>query len=806
MAFRSRPRWNKVWGDIKSNKLRTILVILSIAIGTFAVGVIEESRIRLLEGLDQGYTAAHPFSGAISTAATSTFDDDLVEVLEDVEGVGRVEGQRSANVRLNIGPNTWENLQLRAIDDWDDIGIGKMKLERGKWPPGDKELLIERSALSDMLDFEIEIGDELLIETLDQKRRHIKVVGVVHDLTSRPTFFFGDYNGYITVDTLDWLGESREYTSLRYNVDEAHLKDKEYITEVGMRIRQKIEKSGREVAAIFIPPQPGISPIATFIVSPVIYILGALGILSVLLSGFLVTNTVSALLRQQTRQIGILKAIGGRTSQIMGIYLVLVLLLGMLSFLLAVPLSHATALVFSRFFADFLNFNALEGGLLPRVILLQATVSVGVPLIAALLPIIRGTRLSVREALGDAQPSSYGQGLLDRLMNIVRGLPRPLLLSLRNTFRQKWRLFLTLTTLTLGGAIFISVFSVRASVDNSIELLFETLIRFDVQVNLERPYRIAEVEQEAYQVEGVVGVESSGYIRARRLRADDTESNLLMFSGVPYDTPMIEPKIVAGRWLLPNDGRAMVVSTSFLMEEEDVALGDEITVTFAGRETQWKIVGVFQGLGRSLIAYANYEPFARAIRELGQARQMQIMTSHHDEAFQERVSQTLEEHFRNVGIRVSDAFTATYERTRNERQFGVITMLLLIMAVLIALVGGLGLAGTMSMNVLERTREIGVMRAIGASHWTVMRIIVVEGVLIGLMSWALGSMLSVPLSQYLCYQVGMLFAGGPLLFRFSVAGMIGWLVAVIILSTIASLVPAWNAARVTVRAVLAHDE
>jgi putative ABC transport system permease protein len=127
------------------------------------------------------------------------------------------------------------------------------------------------------------------------------------------------------------------------------------------------------------------------------------------------------------------------------------------------------------------------------------------------------------------------------------------------------------------------------------------------------------------------------------------------------------------------------------------------------------------------------------------------------------------------------------------------------MSVLIAIVGGLGLAGTMSLNVLERTREIGVMRAIGASDMSVLQIVLVEGLLLGIVSWCLGAALALPISKLLSDAVGLTFFNFALEFRFSVGGLLTWLVISMVLAVVASVLPAWNASRLTVRDVLAYE-
>lgn len=799
------PRWKKVLGDMWENKLRALLVVLSIALGVFAVGTIAEARIRMLDGLNGAYRAINPFTGVIGVAPEQAFDDDLIDIIRRLPGVKEAEGRAFANVRLRVAPNEWADLQLRAVPDWDDIRIGKFQIEQGSIPR-DRQMLIERSALSDLSGIELALGDNLLIETPDQRQYNLRLVGTTYDLSAPPAFLFGTYTGYISVNTLEWLGESRDYTQIFFAVDDELLDDPVAINAVATSIRNRIERSGREILVTFLPPNPAQSPIATFILDPLVFLLGAMGILMGFLSGFLVTNTISGLLTQQTRQIGVLKSIGANDWQVASLYLWFVTLFGVIALLVAVPLAHIAAGQFAIFFGRFLNFDPAVTGLLPEVLALQLFLSLGVPVLAALLPILRGTRITIRAAIDGGGSAQYGGNWIDRVLQTVRGVPLALVVSMRNTFRRKGRLVLTMITLTLAGAIFISVASVQASINQSLATLFATLVRYDVEVSFARSYRVARVEQIARQIPGVTDIESVSLVQARRLRPDTSESDAITFYGLDLERTRITPRIVAGRWLLPADENAMVVSANVLNNEADLRIGDMVTLNIKGRETPWQIVGAFQGLGNTQIAYANAEFFGRETREVGQTRQMQIFLSNvNNRTAQEQAAQQIEELFRSQGIRVTNTTTAAARGDFTERQFNIITTMLTIMALLIALVGGLGLAGTMSINVLERTREIGVMRAIGASDTTLIRVILFEGVLIGLISWAIGGLLSFPLSRLLSDQVGVLFTGAPLLYTFAMNGLFIWLVAVVVLSIVASWLPAWNASRLTVREVLAYE-
>ena len=99
-----------------------------------------------------------------------------------------------------------------------------------------------------------------------------------------------------------------------------------------------------------------------------------------------------------------------------------------------------------------------------------------------------------------------GHGLADRLVGNVRCFPRPVLLSLRNTFRRQGRLALTLSTLTLADAIFVSVLSVRASTVRTLDDA-QAYFNYDVELRLNNPYRAERIRAEVGKAPGVAETE-----------------------------------------------------------------------------------------------------------------------------------------------------------------------------------------------------------------------------------------------------------------------------------------------------------
>jgi len=111
----------------------------------------------------------------------------------------------------------------------------------------------------------------------------------------------------------------------------------------------------------------------------------------------------------------------------------------------------------------------------------------------------------------------------------------------------------------------------------------------------------------------------------------------------------------------------------------------------------------------------------------------------------------------------------------------------------------------MGMNVLERTREIGIMRAIGADDRAVMRTVIGEGMVIGIISFVLAVILSFPFTYLLSTIVSLALFQSPIEVVFTYTGYAIWLGLVLVLSAIASILPARNAARLTIREVLAYE-
>ncbi len=811
------PRWRKVLRDLWVNKSRTLLVVLSIAVGVFAVGTVTHMRHLIDEDLRASYAAVNPAQLILYTE--EGFDEAFVTAVRRWEGVREAEGRRSFTVKFRrMDDDEWYPLQIFAIPDYEDIRINKVLPETvfdpdplawpqpAVWPPPERALLLERTSLlmADLgLGRRVAQHDRIVVETPTGKLREIPLAGLCYDFSRVPATFAGQAYGYVTFATLPWLGVADDYNELHLLVT-GDPYDAVQLNARASRIRERVERSGYTVVRVE-TPEPGQLPLdAQF--RAIATILGVLGGFALFLAAFLVINTIAALLSQHVRQIGVMKAVGAQSSDILKMYLSMVVIFGLLALTIAVPLAVFVARHAINITAYFINFRVGDFSLPPRVLALEILVGLLVPVAAAFVPVLNGARLTVREAIASygVGEEGLGSGWFDGLVERLQGLPRPLLLSIRNTFRRKARLWLTLLTLIVAGCVFVAVVSVRSSLDATLAEA-QQYWQFDVQVQFLRPHRIERLEQGARQVPGVVGVESWGTKHVYRLRPDGVESGSIFVVAPPAGSQMLRPQLVTGRWLRPGDTHQIVINNHLWTEEGDLKVGETLVLVFDGREETWEIVGVVQTVAPSPLVYVNYEHFAQVSREAGKASSIQVVTEAHDAESQLNIARALEQHFESRGLRVGARTTAKGEEARNAFLFNVIVTLLLIMAVLMGGVGGLGLAGTMSLNVLERTREIGVMRAVGASDGAVLQIFMVEGVFIGLISWALSVPAAVLVGRWLSDAVGMQFFNIPLTYRFSGRGVLIWLGVVVALAAFSTYFPAQRAVRLSVRETLAYE-
>lgn len=792
-----RPRWQKVWRELWLYRARSTLVILSIAVGVFAVGMIAGAWDILRREMPASYAAVQPASAILYT---SDFDETLLQAVNRLPGVAAAIGRRSVATRAQVDDGSWVRLELNALSSYKAIPVNRIVPVSGAATPADKSVLIERAGLA-LIGYAPE--KEIRLETADNRQRTIRLTGVVYDPSLGPSTFSGTVYGFMNLATLEWLGERKAYNQLYFTVSEER-DNQAHIQAVADAVRQKVQKAGVRVFVAWVPT-PGEHPTHD-IVEGVLFLLAALGVTSLIVSSFLVITTVSAMVTQQTRQIGIMKALGADEGQLRQLYQGLILVYGGLAALLAIPLAAAAAILLTRFVAGLLNFDIVSYRIHPLVFLLESLVGLVTPLLASWLPIRRGAQMPVRTALDSraAGAAAVQAGRLEQVLGRLPFFTRPFRLAFRNTFRRKGRLVLALLTLALGIATSMAIFSIDSSVQRTVATVSQTW-RHDATIYFEQSYLAARAMQLVQKGPGVVKVEA-WYTRPVRIqRANGTESDDIQVMAPPAQTALFQPILLAGRWLTATDEAQVVINAQLWDQEPTLAVGQPITVKLNERNVTWTIVGIVRGALDGPRLYLNYQPFVYALRTVGETNTMRLTLSATDAVAQSVAMTALTGYLQQVGLKVAYLESTNQVRAQVAFQFSILLGFLTIMAVLVLLVGGIGLTGTMSISVLERMAEIGVLRAIGASNRAIMQLFLSEGLVVGLLSWGLAAPLALPLSRFLCAQLGLVLIQTPLDFTFSRPGLFFSLGFILVVALAATFFPARTATRLSVRETLTYE-
>lgn len=789
------------------------MVVFSIAVGVFSIGVISGAYQIISNDMSESYAMNNPSNVELRTV---NFDDDVLASINNMRGVAEAEGRRVFNIRVRVaGTEKWTTLDMVAFEDFETNSINLLFPIEGNPIPDKREVVLERDALTKL---DVQIGGTLEFQLQNGSIKTMPVVGVVQDTAMGAGDFLASPYAYINTSSLQYLHQpelyNRAYVTVETGGDDIY-----HIREIGAELKDKLDKNGTLVIRTRFA-ESSEHPLAST-VNAILGILMALGILIVFLSSSLIANTLSALLNQHLRHIGVIKLVGGSRRQVFIMYLTLIMSFAALALLIAVPLGGQGAYGLAVFIATELNFNILGYRIVPMALLIQIAVGILVPLVAGLAPVINGSRITVLRALsgdlgGDENQPQAGQTRISwfdwamiRATRILasRGIhfPRPFIISLRNTFRRRGRLILTLFTLTMGGAIFIAVFNVRTTLHDYIGSIGKYFAA-DISLDFDKPYRLREVEQTAMQVDGIVGVEGWQFVSGELLDVNgDVFENINIF-GPPADSSLIEPLLVRGRWIQPGDVRKFAISEAAYGYFPNLKVGDFVTLKIDGRKEQWEVIGIFKFVDREgVLAYAPFDYISQMNNLANRSYSYRLVTENHERAYQDAKAEELDKFFRDRGfdVRVAEAGRASLDVA--VESLDTLVVFLLIMAILTAVVGAMGLTGTMGMNVLERTREIGITRAIGADDRAVMRTVIAEGFVIGSISFVLAILLSIPFTYLLSTIVSLAVFETPIDVIFTFTGYGIWFGLVLILSVVASIVPARNAARLTIREVLAYE-
>jgi putative ABC transport system permease protein len=543
------------------------------------------------------------------------------------------------------------------------------------------------------------------------------------------------------------------------------------------------------------------------------------GVAGLLLSAVLVATMLNGLFAQQIPQIGIMKAVGARSSQVLHLYLLMTLVVAET----ATALAFVPGILISRAWAPAVltGLLGMDAASLAAPWWMYAVViasGICVPLLLALVPLVKTSRTTVRAALDHRGVDYQGANAtrFDAGLARLRGLDRTVLLAFRNIFRRRARFLLSAGLLASAGTLFVAGMSTIGSVQAMLERAKHQR-HWDVEIQLTNANRASATTMTnlVAQIPHVTHVEAwttlqtsiaqPGQINVTRTYPDQGHGSM----GVTVIPPggsalMPPPRLLEGRWLRPGETGAVVISQSVRADSlPDIRSGDTVQLSIGGRPTRWRVVGVSEALFAGPGNLVTAEGFAQA-GGANRSSMLRVVTDSHDDQTRTAVAHAAERVLTEASIPVrSSASVSRFEAAGTGHMLPIVVIFLAI-AIAMGVVGCVGLASTMSTNVLERTREFGVMHAIGASAGAVRRMVISEGIFVALASCVVGAIPAVLLTAAMSTGLGRLFLYGALPFRVSVPATVIWIAAVVLGAVLATLPPASRASRLSVREALAY--
>ena len=794
-------RWLKLVRDVQDAPGRLVMIVAALAVSLTAVVAMLVTFTVLRREVPRSYLASNPASARLGLAGD--IPDEVLRAVRARPDVAMADVAGRTSAQLVLGDGETLPVLLFVVPAFGANRVDAVLAETASIPPGEG-ILIERSALALS---RAAVGDSLLLILPTGGRRRVRIAGTVHDPGVAPAWQEQVIYAYATQSTMQGFGEPVALDQLKF-VARDNAAPTALIDAMVHDITDTIASQGHVVRGAQVPPvrqhphQPQMNAIIAMLLM--------FSLLGMVLGTVLTATVISGLLAQQVRQIAIMKAVGARSAQLRAMYLTLVGTLGVVAVGIALPLGIVVGRALVTVVAQLLNLR-IESLALPWWVFVS-TLLLGVvaPMLATLLPVHRATRCTVREAIDDhgARTMSPNADWMSTLLARLQIRDIATTLAARNAVRRPGRLVMTAGLLAGAGAMFIASLDLKAAWEEKVSSAARDRM-YDLEIHLRDAVADSLLSRVSASLPGVDAIENWSATGAVRVIEGDTSTigrvhadgghGALTFRAAPPVTSLIAHRMTAGRWLQSGDTNAVVInSMASALIFPDATVGARITLRVNDSVRTFVVVGLMAESLAQSTAYVTAGTFAAQTGTSSRTSTIRVrLRSRTSEAVAigaRRVALALE----TSAIPVRRVVMSTRMAAAQGGHVYILIATLALIAVAMAIVGLIGLTSALGISVLERTREFGVMRAIGASRAIIVRSVLVEGLCIALLSLVPAIVVSRALSR----GVGGVLASvaqQDLVLSLSMSGVVTWSVTLCVAAAAVSALPASRAAGMTVR-------
>jgi putative ABC transport system permease protein len=781
-----KPTTKKAFKDVTRRKVRTVLTVLGIAIGVMGLSAVMLASGQLQSSLKFSTDAsAQPDIQLFTTPASSS----LIALLQQQSNVQQAQAETIVPTRWVI-PGGHEALTIFGLPDFQHVAFNRFELAAGRLPTGPGEILMESS---DRQISTFHVGDQIELTSPGGSQR-LTVVGLTRTRGLPAPGLSGNATAYMRLVDVQRLFQVPGVNTFLIRL--AHYEPRQAQATAG-QLAQVLRAHGVTVLSVSVGHADGEGQLLLDGLFAVMQVLSAIALL---LSVFLLLGTITTLLSEQIPVIGTLKAMGARRYQIMRSYLLTVLIYGLLGSVIGLVLGLVLGTALVNYLADLMTLDVGPLALSPTLFVISLAVGLAVPLLAALLPVSIGTRITVQQALSGYGLASEHQGIgWSRLARAVAGfLPQTMQLGIRTLFRKRLRTILTMLTLVFAGSAFLCVQVTTSSFSAVLDQIFSNY-HADIFVSFNTPQPSDRMISTVAAVEGVAVVEPADEIT---VQTDWGESTL---TGLLPDAQLYGKRMLAGRWFTAADQNVVVIS-NVAAAKSGLQVGSSIEIRNNLNSVRWQVIGIVEDYINPAEMGTLLAPLSQVNRFAGlpatDATDLMIRSTSPNQADVDALAARLDARLGQLNIQATIQ-TAHQEIERNQSQFLILYVLLYCVVVIIALVGALSLLNILTMSVLERRREIGILRAMGATGRKVAQVFWMEGVTLAILAWGAALIVGLPAAYGFIQLLGKLLLPVPFTLNpLSLGAMLLFIVAV---ASLASLSPSWGAARVKVAQVLRYE-
>jgi putative ABC transport system permease protein len=772
--------------ELRLHPGRTGLVVAALILGVWGMGTPLVAARILTPDLAANFQRTRPPHVILRSDDFGAFD---AAAFPEVEAAAL---RDFAVHRVEVAPDKWLPLFLFGVDAFDDAPLAKLTPQRGAAVPPPGTVVVERDGLG-VASFGP--GDAPRI-SVGGRLGTLPISGVTFDASQAPAT--QDAFIYAYADRPTWAALTGSPTGRRLVVRLRDVHSVDDVNRVTSRLVEKLAATGVVVSSTEVPrfqQHPHQWQLDTLL-----FLVSAVGALAFAMAAVLVSQLMRAVLAGQVRQVGVLKAVGATRAQVLRVSVLTALALGAAAGVAGVPLAALSGRGFSAFVAGTLNFDLLTPGVPHEVLALLGWASLALPLLFSLPTLLRGSRLTVMEAL-----RAVGVAPASRAEVTARGRLSPWWrLALRNVLRDRTRLVVTVLSMGVGVAIFETGFNVRASLwqllsNVSRENRHDVTVVFSGPVERERALAPFAAVANVERVEAWAG--GQGEVQSRVLSTREGVGVVAL----PRASALLQLRLSAGRWLEPSPALEVVLNQQAWLAYGKPALGNGIELFVGGQVAPAVVVGLAQQFEKPKLYVdqadfdAHFNPDHRVTTLLFVARR-----DGYDEVL--GLERDLERAVASSGLPVLYVMSHA-ERVRIiYEHLDIILVTLLVLSFLVLIVSAIGNAAAAGVDVLQRRRELGVMRAIGATPKVISRLLRREGLVMSALGIGLGLLLAVPLTRLAAGFFGdlMLGEGGRLEPVFSGPGLAVTVGVTFAFSLLASWGPARTALRSPVHEALQH--